>query len=32
MPLLASALKGFSPPPEFPEIVEAQAFLAALTS
>jgi predicted ATPase len=30
--LLASALKGFSPTPEFPEIVEAQALLSALTS
>jgi hypothetical protein len=30
--VLASALKGFSPTPEFPEIVEAQALLAALTS
>jgi len=28
--LLASALKGFSPTPEFPEIAEAQTFLAAL--
>jgi class 3 adenylate cyclase/predicted ATPase len=30
--LLASALKGFSPTPEFPEIAEAQALLAALAS
>jgi predicted ATPase len=30
--LLASALKGFSPTPEFPEIAEAQTLLAALTS
>jgi predicted ATPase len=29
---LASALKGFSPTPEFPEIAEAQMLLAALTS
>ena len=29
---LASALKGFSPTPEFPEIAEAQTLLAALTS
>jgi hypothetical protein len=28
--LLASALKGFSPTPEFPEIAEAQTLLAAL--
>src|SRR5215469_18875884 len=28
--LLASALKGFSPTPEFPEIEQAQALLAAL--
>jgi len=28
--VLASALKGFSPTPEFPEIAEAQALLAAL--
>jgi predicted ATPase len=30
--LLASALKGFSPTPEFPEIAEAQTLLRALTS
>jgi hypothetical protein len=30
--LLAPALKGFSPTPEFPEIAEAQTLLAALTS
>jgi class 3 adenylate cyclase/predicted ATPase len=30
--LLASALKGFSPTPEFPEIAEAQTLLSALTS
>jgi predicted ATPase len=30
--LLASALKGFSPTPEFPEIAEAQTLLTALTS
>jgi len=30
--LLASALKGFSPTPEFPEIAEAQTLLGALTS
>jgi predicted ATPase len=30
--VLASALKGFSPTPEFPEIAEAQMLLAALTS
>jgi predicted ATPase len=30
--LLASALKGFSPTPELPEIAEAQTLLAALTS
>jgi class 3 adenylate cyclase/predicted ATPase len=30
--VLASALDGFSPTPEFPEIAEAQALLAALTS
>jgi predicted ATPase len=30
--LLASALKGFSPSPEFPEIAEAQTLLGALTS
>jgi hypothetical protein len=30
--VLASALKGFSPTPEFPEIAEPQALLAALTS
>ena len=30
--LLASALEGFSPTPEFPEIAEAQALLSALTS
>jgi predicted ATPase len=30
--LLASALKGFSPTPEFPEIAEAQTLLIALTS
>jgi predicted ATPase len=30
--LLASALKGFSPTPEFPEIAEAQSLLTALTS
>jgi predicted ATPase len=29
-PLLASALNGFSPTPEFPEIAEAQTLLAAL--
>jgi predicted ATPase len=29
---LASALKGFSPTPEFPEIAEAQTLLSALTS
>jgi hypothetical protein len=29
---LASTLKDFSPTPEFPEIAEAQALLAALTS
>jgi predicted ATPase len=29
--VLASALKGFSPTPEFPEIAEAQILLAALT-
>ena len=28
--LLASALRGFSPTPEFPEIAEAQTLLAAL--
>src|SRR4029077_17657244 len=28
--LLASALKGFSPTPEFPEIAEAQKLLSAL--
>ena len=28
--VLASALKGFSPTPEFPEIAEAQALLSAL--
>jgi adenylate cyclase len=28
--LLASALKGFSPTPEFPEIAEAQTLLSAL--
>jgi len=28
--LLASALKGFSPTPEFPEIAEAQALFSAL--
>jgi predicted ATPase len=30
--LLASALEGFSPTPEFPEIEEARALLAALRS
>src|SRR5215471_1345735 len=30
--VLASALNGFSPTPEFPEIAEAQTLLAALTS
>jgi class 3 adenylate cyclase/predicted ATPase len=30
--VLASALMGFSPTPEFPEIAEAQTLLAALTS
>jgi predicted ATPase len=30
--VLASALKGFSPTPEFPEIAEAQTLLAALAS
>jgi predicted ATPase len=30
--LLASALKGFSPTPEFPEIAEAQTLFSALTS
>jgi predicted ATPase len=30
--LLASALKGFSPTPEFPEIEQAQALLAALAA
>jgi predicted ATPase len=30
--LLASALRGFSPTPEFPEIAEAQTLLAALAS
>jgi len=30
--LLASALKGFSPTPEFPEIAEAQTLLTALAS
>jgi hypothetical protein len=30
--LLASALKGFSPTPEFPEIEQAQALLVALPS
>jgi len=30
--LLASALKGFSPTPEFPEIAEAQTLLSALKS
>jgi predicted ATPase len=30
--LLASALKGFSPTPEFPEIAEAQTLLSALRS
>ena len=30
--VLASALKGFSPTPEFPEITEAQTLLSALTS
>jgi predicted ATPase len=30
--VLASALKGFSPTPEFPEIAEAQMLLTALTS
>ena len=30
--VLASALKGFSPTPEFPEIAEAQTLLSSLTS
>jgi hypothetical protein len=30
--VLASALNGFSPTPEFSEIAEAQTFLSALTS
>jgi predicted ATPase len=30
--VLASALKGFSPTPEFPEIAEAQTLLSALAS
>jgi predicted ATPase len=30
--VLASALKGFSPTPEFPEIAEAQTLLSTLTS
>jgi predicted ATPase len=30
--VLASALKGFSPTPEFPEIAEAQTLLSALTT
>jgi predicted ATPase len=30
--VLASALKGFSPTPELPEIAEAQTLLSALTS
>ena len=30
--LLASALKGFSPTPEFPEIAEAQTLFSALTT
>jgi len=30
--VLASALKGFAPTPEFPEITEAQTLLSALTS
>jgi predicted ATPase len=30
--VLASALKGFSPTPEFPEIAEAQTLLSALPS
>jgi predicted ATPase len=30
--VLASALKGFSPTPEFPEIAEAQTLLSVLTS
>jgi hypothetical protein len=30
--LLASALKGFSPTPEFPEIAEAQTLVSALAS
>ena len=30
--LLAAALEGFSPTPEFPEIAEAQMLLTALTS
>jgi len=30
--VLASALKGFSPTPEFPEITEAQTLLSTLTS
>jgi predicted ATPase len=30
--LLASALKGFSPTPEFPTIADAQTLLSALTS
>ena len=29
--VLASALKGFAPTPEFPEIAEAQKLLSALT-
>jgi sugar/nucleoside kinase (ribokinase family) len=30
--VLASAINGFSPTPEFPEIAEAQTLLSALTS
>jgi hypothetical protein len=30
--VLASAVNGFSPTPEFPDIAEAQMLLAALTS
>jgi hypothetical protein len=30
--VLAPALKGFSPTPKFPEIVEAQTLLSALTT
>jgi hypothetical protein len=32
MALLASALQGFSPTPEFPEIAEAQTLLVTLAS